>query len=134
MKFPLKIFGGVLDKTHRHKYGHPEGARILKTIGKLLKKVFKREGDIVGRHGGEEFLIVLYQTNLKETIDLIDEFQEELKICNLKHEDSNFKRVTASMGIKSSQIVKEQDSSLFLKAADQALYKAKESGRNKYTF
>lgn len=121
-------------KKYNDKYGHPEGDRVLKIIGKLLKKVFKRKGDIIGRYGGEEFLVVLYQTNLKETIDLIDKFQEKLKICNLKHEDSIFKRVTVSMGIKSSQIVKDQDSSLFLKAADQALYKAKESGRNKYIF
>ena len=55
-------------------------------------------------------------------------------MCNLKHEDSYFGKVTVSMGIKSSKIVKNQNSSSFLKEADKALYKAKESGRNKYIF
>jgi len=121
-------------KKYNDRYGHPEGDRVLKIIGELLKKVFKREGDIIGRYGGEEFLIILSQTNLKETIELLDEFQEKLNICNLKHEDSNFGKITVSIGIKSSQITKDQDSSLFLKAADQALYRAKKSGKNKYVF
>lgn len=121
-------------KKYNDRYGHLEGDKILKIVGSLLRKIFKREGDIIGRYGGEEFLIILSQTNLKETIDLVAEFQERLNICNLKHEDSNFGKITVSMGIKSSQITKDQDSSLFLKAADQALYRAKKSGRNKYIF
>lgn len=135
-KNPLTIIMIDIDffKKYNDRYGHPEGDRVLKIIGKLLKKVFKREGDIVGRYGGEEFLIVLYQTPLKEAIDLIDQFQEKLKMCNLKHEDSNFGRVTVSMGIKSSAIIKHLNSDSFLKEADKALYMAKESGKNKYIF
>jgi len=121
-------------KKYNDGYGHPEGDRVLKIIGKLLKKVFKREGDVVGRYGGEEFLIILYQTPLKETIRLINEFQKKLKMCNLEHKDSHFGKVTVSMGVKSSRILKDQNSYLFLKEADKALYKAKESGRNKYIF
>lgn len=121
-------------KKYNDRYGHPEGDRVLKIIGKLLKKVFKREGDITGRYGGEEFLIILYQTPLKETIRLVNEFQKKLEVCNLKHEDSYFGKVTVSMGIKSSRIIKNQNSHSFLKEADKALYKAKESGRNKYIF
>ncbi|MCS5420894.1 MULTISPECIES: sensor domain-containing diguanylate cyclase [Psychrilyobacter] len=119
-------------KKYNDRYGHPEGDRVLKIIGKLLKKVFKREGDIAGRYGGEEFLIILYQTPLEETICLINEFQKKLEMCNLEHKDSNFGQVTVSMGIKSSTIPKDQNSYLFLKEADKALYKAKESGRNRY--
>ncbi|MEI6857600.1 GGDEF domain-containing protein [Psychrilyobacter sp.] len=133
---PLTIIMMDIDffKKYNDRYGHLEGDRVLKIIGKLLKKVFKREGDIVGRYGGKEFLIVLYQTPLKEAIDLINQFQEKLKMCNLKHENSSFGRVTVSMGIKSSAKIKSLNSTLFLKEADKALYIAKESGRNKYIF
>ena len=53
-------------------------------------------------------------------------------MCNLKHEDSYFEKVTVSMGIKSSKIVKNQNSSSFLKEADKSLYKAKESSDDLY--
>ncbi len=119
-------------KKYNDRYGHLEGDRILKITGKLLKKVFKREGDIIGRYGGEEFLIILYQTPLEETICLINEFQEKLEMCNLKHEDSHFEKITVSVGIKSSKIAKDQNSYSFLKEADKALYRAKKSGRNRY--
>lgn len=135
-KNPLTIIMIDIDffKKYNDRYGHPAGDLILKIIGKLLNKIFKREGDVVGRYGGEEFLVVLYQIPLKSAIDLIEEFQEKLKKCNLKHEDSNFGRVTVSMGIKSSEIIENQNPDSFLKEADIALYKAKESGRNKYIF
>ena len=119
-------------KKYNDRYGHPEGDHVLKIIGKLLKNVFKKEGNIAGRYGGEEFLIILYQTPLDETITLLNEFQKKLEMCNLKHEDSYFGKITVSMGVKSSKIVKNQNSNSFLKEADKALYKAKESGKNKY--
>lgn len=119
-------------KKYNDKYGHLKGDSVLKIIGKLLNKTFQREGDIVSRYGGEEFLIVLYQIPLKEALRLVNEFQKKLMLCNIEHEDSHFKKITVSMGIKSSIISKNKSSYLFLEEADKALYKAKESGRNKY--
>ena len=121
-------------KEYNDRYGHLKGDLALKKIGMLLKKVFKRDGDIVSRYGGDEFLVVLYKTSLKDTITLVEEFQKKLKICGIEHEDSPFAEVTVSMGIKSSKIYKNQRSSLFLREVDKALYKAKERGRNKYIF
>ena len=121
-------------KKYNDRYGHLEGDRVLKIIGKLLKKVFKRDGDVVSRYGGEEFLVVLYQTSLKDAISLVEEFRENLKICNIKHEDSTFGEVTVSMGIRSGIVSQKQNSHLFLREADKALYKAKERGRSRYSF
>lgn len=119
-------------KKYNDNYGHLKGDKVLKIIGKLLNKTFRREGDIVSRYGGEEFLVVLYQTPLKEALRLVNEFQKKLMSCNIEHKYSHFGKVTVSIGIKSSNILKTQDSYLFLEKVDEALYRAKESGRNKY--
>jgi len=121
-------------KKYNDRYGHLEGDCVLKTIGKLLKEVFERHGDVISRYGGEEFMVVLYQTPLKDSISLVEHFQEKLKACNIKHEDSPFGEITASFGINNSAISWEQDSDDFLREVDQALYKAKENGRNRYSF
>lgn len=121
-------------KKYNDRYGHQEGDRVLKIMGDLLKKVFKRDGDVVSRYGGEEFAVVLYQTPLEDVISLVEEFREELKTCNIEHKDSPFGDLTVSMGINNGIISKEQDSHAFFRKADIALYKAKESGRNKYCF
>ena len=121
-------------KKYNDRYGHQEGDLVLKTIGKLMKSTFKREGDIVSRYGGEEFLVVLYKTSLKDAITLVEGFQENLKRLNIGHISSPFKRVTVSIGIKSETPLKDQSSCLLLKDVDRSLYKAKNSGRNKYSF
>ncbi|MCS5422827.1 MULTISPECIES: GGDEF domain-containing protein [Psychrilyobacter] len=121
-------------KKYNDRYGHLEGDRVLKAVGKLLKEVFKRNGDVISRYGGEEFMVILCQTPLKDTISLVENFQEKLKGCNVKHEDSPFGEITASLGINNCKISKNQDSENFLRKVDQALYKAKEGGRNRYSF
>lgn len=121
-------------KKYNDRYGHLEGDRVLKILGKLLKKVFKRDGDVISRYGGEEFVVVLYQTPLKDTISLVEEFRKKLKICGIEHEDSPFGEVTTSIGINNGKVSKSQNSNTFLAKADKALYKAKENGKNRYSF
>jgi len=121
-------------KKYNDRYGHQEGDRVLKIMGGLLKNVFKRDGDVVSRYGGEEFSVVLYQTPLEDIISLVEEFREKLKACNIEHKDSPFGEITVSMGINNSKVSKGQDSYTFFRKTDKALYKAKESGRNRYCF
>lgn len=121
-------------KKYNDRYGHQKGDIALKIIGKLLKSTFKRDGDIVSRYGGEEFVVVLYKTTLDNTLILVKKFQEKLEIYDIEHEDSSFKRLTVSMGIKSTTVNKNKSSYTLLEGADRNLYKAKNSGRNKYIF
>ena len=121
-------------KKYNDRYGHQDGDRVLKIMGGLLKKVFKRDGDVVSRYGGEEFAVILYQTPLKDIISLVEEFREKLKACNIEHKDSPFGEITVSIGINNDRVSKEHDSHTFFRKADIALYKAKESGRNRYYF
>jgi diguanylate cyclase (GGDEF)-like protein len=121
-------------KKYNDRYGHIEGDQVLKTIGKLLKKSFKRKTDAIGRYGGEEFLAVLSQTDLETAISLVKEFQQKLKNCNLQHKDSPFGEITVSAGIHSGKISKDENLDTFLRKVDEELYKAKKCGRNRYSF
>ena len=121
-------------KRYNDIYGHQEGDVVLRAIGKLMKSVFKREGDIISRYGGEEFLVVLYKTPLEDAVTLVENFQEKLKELNIEHEGSPFKRVTVSIGVESESHLKGKSPYLLLKKADNNLYRSKNTGRNKYTF
>lgn len=118
-------------KKYNDRYGHLEGDRVLKVVGGLLKEVFKRDGDVVSRYGGEEFVVVLYQTSLEDTLSLVKEFRRRLGLHNLEHKDSPFGEITVSVGINSGHPSVEESSEDFLRRADRALYRAKEGGRNR---
>jgi len=121
-------------KKYNDRYGHLKGDLVLKTIGVVLTKVFKRSGDVISRYGGEEFLIVLYDTSLADTISLVEKFQRSLSLKNIEHRGSPLGKITASIGINNGKISKEVDSTFFLEGADRSLYKAKEDGKNRYNF
>lgn len=118
-------------KKYNDRYGHLEGDRVLKIVGGLLKQIFKRDGDIVSRYGGEEFVVVLYQTSLRDAMALVEEFRRKLSICALEHKDSPFGEITISVGVNSGVPSKVENSESFLRKADKALYRAKEGGRNR---
>ncbi len=105
-------------------YGHNKGDEILKSIAKIsLESV--REIDMVSRYGGEEFLVILPKTNAIVAQSVAERIrmsmQENIKIEN--------KSITASFGVV--QIREKTDIDKLINLADQALYRAKESGRNR---
>jgi diguanylate cyclase (GGDEF)-like protein len=105
-------------------YGHQVGDEILTSFSNILLQN-TRQNDVIARWGGEEFLIVCPETNLDDTFQLA----EKLRITIQDHEFSIAKSQTASFGIADLKI-SESVSDLISKA-DQALYKAKNEGRNK---
>ncbi len=118
----------ILDIDHFKKinddYGHPFGDRVLREIGALLKK-FSRKEDVVTRFGGEEFVILCDACQLQNARNKADQFRE--KIAQLKPDGH---KITASFGL--TEITSEQDSlEQMIKRADQALYQAKQQGRNR---
>ena len=112
-------FKGVNDA-----YGHQVGDEVLIEFASILKNNL-RKTDFVGRLGGEEFIIICPESNLQDVTDLMEIFREEIANHNFK----SIKNKTASFGVTMSKEGDTIDS--LIKRADNALYKAKDSGRNK---
>lgn len=108
-------------------YGHLVGDEILKNIAKILKDIL-RNVDHIGRFGGEEFIVILPDTNLKNAVVVAEKVREEIAIFLHKIGDYIIK-TTVSIGIASYNSL-DDDVNQIIKRADQALYKAKSSGRN----
>jgi diguanylate cyclase (GGDEF)-like protein len=114
-------------KLKNDTYGHLVGDEILKESALRVKKTL-RNSDIVGRFGGEEIVIFLPNTNLKESILIADRIRN--KICETLVSTSKGELLqTASLGV-AQQKLSNQTFSQVLELADKALYIAKNSGRN----
>ncbi len=115
-------------KKFNDTYGHQIGDLVLVETAAVFKRV-AREDDVVARYGGEEFAIVLPNTNKEEAVRVADDVRRAVESNIYKSEKGDL-RVTVSIGV-SSFPDDSQDKNLLIKAADTALYVAKESGRNK---
>ncbi|MEG2288696.1 MAG: GGDEF domain-containing protein [Clostridium sp.] len=110
-------------------YGHAVGDYVLKTVADVIKTQLS-DNDIVGRYGGEEFLIILPNTNIYELRVVVEKIRKSIEEYKYQVYDIETINITASLG---TYIVVDKDVSFFegTKFADKALYKAKELGRNR---
>ena len=126
-KEKLSLFVIDIDffKKINDKYGHVKADELLIRLAKLLTKQF-RKSDIVSRFGGEEFFILLPQTNLKKAKKIISRLREAIK------SDKTLKKygITVSGGL--TEFREKDTKKTFKQRADKALYKAKQSGRDKF--
>lgn len=111
-------------KSINDKYGHPTGDLVLQTVAKVCKDTV-REIDHVGRVGGEEFLIVLPETNAFDAGVIAERIRDRIEFLTIGEKGI---KVTVSLGVSSSEI----DSNVIslYETADTALYSAKDNGRN----
>jgi len=123
-KFGLIIIDIDYFKDVNDTYGHITGDQVLIEFANLLEEK-TRDTDIVGRWGGEEFFIISPNTAIKGLIQLA----ETLRISIEKHDFSIVKNKTASFGVTQYQLEESIDS--MITRADDALYSAKKSGRNR---
>lgn len=115
-------------------YDQEAGENCLKKIAQMLKEIIKRPGDIVARYGAEEFIIVLSETNSKNSADIAEMIRvgaEFLKIENKESKISEF--VTISLGCATTVPKKDNDPSSLIKAADDALSLSQQNGKNRVT-
>jgi diguanylate cyclase (GGDEF)-like protein len=112
-------------------HGHLVGDRVLKQLGELLnsKNVFRRE-DTAGRFGGEEFIIVLINTNVQKALLPARRLMDQLAKIDFMSDDGRAFKVTVSIGI-SEYYPGDPSAETVIDRADKALYHAKETGRNR---
>ena len=113
-------------KAVNDNFGHPTGDRVIKSLAHLLKQRM-RTSDIIGRYGGEEFAVIMPETNLDDAKRIFDELREQYAKLIQHYDDTQFTN-TFSAGIAS--VSNEFDYNALIKQADSALYMAKELGRN----
>jgi diguanylate cyclase (GGDEF)-like protein len=109
-------------KIYNDTHGHQEGDGVLKTVAKSIEQMVRRPSDLVARWGGEEFVVLLPNTDFKGAIGVAESIRLNVEKSTV---------VTVSIGVN-TQIPEHSDSlDHFISAADNALYKAKKTGRNK---
>jgi diguanylate cyclase (GGDEF)-like protein/PAS domain S-box-containing protein len=110
-------------------YGHKIGDLVLVKLAEVCRQTL-REVDIIGRVGGEEFVILLPETDLAEATEVAERLRESIAISRVPLEGGLPLHFTVSIGV-TSLISKDDNLDVLLNRADMALYKAKESGRNR---
>lgn len=119
-------------KNYNDKLGHQAGDDCLKLIAKELEKRIVRAGDLLARYGGEEFVCILPETDIAGASVIANALRESIFALKLPHPDSTVSEyVTISLGIGVSRQVRDDSSANLLRAADEALYRAKLLGRNR---
>lgn len=117
-------------KKYNDRYGHPAGDKVLSMIGKKLRSSFKRTNDIVFRLGGEEFGAVILVSSTEDCLKIGQKILKQIQDLKIDHELNTPGVVTISMGIHTVESNNSIDLQTVYKKADQALYRAKENGRN----
>lgn len=133
-KTPISV--ALLDvdffKQYNDNYGHARGDEVLKAIASTITGELKRPADFAARWGGEEFVILLPDTGAQGARELVEWTRlavEKIKIEHVYSEASNV--VTISAGGVTILPDNDDDPGQMIEIADQMLYKAKESGRNR---
>lgn len=114
-------------KVNDH-YGHLTGDEVLEEIAVLIRRNI-RETDIVGRYGGEEFIIILPKTNLSSSWVVAERLRSIIEKTKMKDSAGNAFTITVSQGLVGWE--RDEDAASLISRADEALYKAKEKGRNR---
>ncbi|MCD6186725.1 MAG: sensor domain-containing diguanylate cyclase [Desulfuromusa sp.] len=126
--FSLIICDIDLFKRVNDTYGHPFGDQVIQQVARQLNEVV-RTGDLAARIGGEEFAILLEDTGLSGALDVAERLRKKIEKLRLFSQGDTVP-VTISLGVTEYPLDTDNQDTLF-NYADQALYRAKESGRNR---
>ena len=129
---PTKSYALVLiDLDHfkqiNDQYGHNKGDETLIQVSAALSQII-RDNDVVGRFGGEEFILILHQSSLVQAENIAERCRQAIQALHLLSNVGDIIKVTASFGVAFSST--ETNPQKLLSQADKALYEAKACGRN----
>jgi diguanylate cyclase (GGDEF)-like protein len=130
-KRPISVMMIDIDrfKSVNDQFSHATGDAVLRQLADLLKSSV-REFDIVGRYGGEEFVVILPETDLSAAVEIAERLRWQILTT---FNASSLPSITVSIGVSSSQ-TNPQDLDTLIHNADNAMYQAKKSGGNRVFF
>lgn len=129
----LILFDVDYFKRYNDRYGHQAGDHCLIQVAQAANSVIHRSGDLVARYGGEEFVIILPHTDLQGAIDVAESVRGAIRSLGIAHEASEVSEiVSVSLWIASQIPGSASSPEKLITQADQALYLAKQQGRDRY--
>lgn len=117
-------------KSINDTYGHLVGDECLKLVAVTLRQVVNRSTDLVARYGGEEFAVVLPATTEMDALDVANRLRAAIEKVQFIHAGKRI-AISASLGVAGREPTNFDTPNRFITAADEALYRAKEAGRNR---
>ncbi len=129
MMFDIDFF-----KKYNDRFGHQAGDELLRLIGADLKKRIRLETDLIGRYGGEEFLIVMYNMLSDKALHIAEGIRKAIATLHERYPNEMVGNATISIGVFCDIPSEENTFEQMIHKADCALYRAKQSGRNQVVF
>lgn len=133
-KLPLSVMMLDIDffKKFNDMYGHACGDYVLQQVAKVISDGIRGQ-DLAGRYGGEEFVVMLYNTDGAGAMLVAERIRQDIEQMDLVYENDTHLHVTISIGVAEFLPETEVSSKELIELADQALYVSKRSGRNRVT-
>jgi len=127
---PLCLMMMDLDKFKRvnDTYGHHAGDKVLQRFAKIARAAI-RATDVIGRYGGEEFVVVLPNTSAEKGLEVAERLRKQVEEDVILLGDGQ--EISATVSIGFAEMTASEDSAVMIERADVAMYSAKETGRNR---
>jgi diguanylate cyclase (GGDEF)-like protein len=134
-KTPISVLLIDVDKfkDYNDAHGHQQGDVALKSVADTLNKTLKRSTDLAARWGGEEFIVLLPNTDLSGAVKIAENICksiEEMEIPHTVNHDHSAAKTTVSVGVNTKTHEQDTGQDYLISGADISLYNAKKSGRN----
>jgi diguanylate cyclase (GGDEF)-like protein len=130
-EFSIILFDIDDFKSVNDTYGHDAGDYVLSSLAQQVKASGLRERDLAGRFGGEEFMIVLSNTDAEQAMEVAERVRKRIALHDFIYEDKKL-AVTVSLGVATLKKDLHESTDIY-KAADKALYESKHNGKNRVT-